>query len=432
MSNKKDIYMCVMFPYPSGQGLHVGHYYNYALVDTWARHLRHQGHRVFQPFGYDAFGLPAENYARKIGGNPKDVTEQNISRFRDQITRMNTLYEERLVTSSPNYVKWTQWIFKLMQKRGLAYKAFKNVNFCPSCATVLANEQVQGGACERCQSPVEEKNLNQWFFKTTAYKERLLKNLDVLDYPEGTKKQQKEWIEHLQDWCISRQRKWGAPIPVDGETDTMDTFVDSSFYFLRYLTNSDTEFLPKDDYKQVDIYVGGSEHACMHLIYARFVHMVLFDEGIVPVEEPFKRVVHQGMITKNGMKMSKSKGNTVDPDRYDPDVLRMYLMFMGPFTDGGDFSDEHIQGVERFLKRMRKWVSEASSSGEKIPMEKLMEGISQNMGRLKFNRVVSDLMTFYNKNKSKTMCLSTRDDLVSVMTIVAPSFGGEPKPLVNC
>lgn len=427
-SPKPSIYMCVMFPYPSGQGLHVGHFYNYALTDTWARHFRFKGYDVFQPFGYDAFGLPAENYAKKVGRNPREVTYENIDHFRNQMKRMNTQFEEKLVTSDESYIKWSQYIFKLMQERGLAYKAPKDVNFCASCDTVLANEQVKKGACERCQTVVVQKNLNQWFFKTTAYKERLLKNLETIDYPESTKKQQREWIENLSDWCISRQRKWGAPIPVSGETDTMDTFVDSSFYFLRYLTSSDTEFLPKEDYRPVDIYIGGSEHACMHLIYARFVHMVLFDAGIVPQEEPFKRVVHQGMITKDGNKMSKSKGNVVDPDQYDPDILRMYLMFMGPFTEGGDFSDKHIQGIERFVKRMNTWLDQACDAGSDISTQALIEGIDKNMERLKFNRVISDLMTFYNKHKNTIPSVETRGEIEKIMQVFAPSFRVDHTP----
>ena len=200
------------------------------------------------------------------------------------------------------------------------------------------------GKCDRCKSEVEQKVLEQWFFKITDYKERLIKNLDSIDYPEKTKKQQRHWLENLNDWCVSRQRSWGCPIPLDGENDTLDTFVDSSFYYLRYLTDSDSEFLPKEDYKQVDLYIGGNEHACMHLIYARFINMFLYDQGIVPEEEPFKKLIHQGMITKDGSKMSKSTGNVVNPEDYDQDELRMYLMFIGHYFDGGDWDDSKIKG----------------------------------------------------------------------------------------
>ena len=223
-------YVCVMFPYPSGQGLHVGHYYNYAIADSYCRWMRSQGTEVFQPFGYDAFGLPAENYARKIGGDPRTVTCDNIERFRAQMQRMNTQFDERLVTSEPDYIRWTQWVFSLLHERGLAYKAWSDVNWCSGCQTVLANEQASGGSCDRCGTAVVQKSMNQWFFKITDYKERLIANLDHIDYPASTIKQQRAWLKNLRDWCVSRQRSWGCPIPVEGETDTLDTFVDSSFY----------------------------------------------------------------------------------------------------------------------------------------------------------------------------------------------------------
>jgi leucyl-tRNA synthetase len=414
--------MCVMFPYPSGSGLHVGHYYNYAVMDSYCRWQRFKGKTVFQPFGYDAFGLPAENYARQIGGDPREITYKNIEHFRSQMDRMNTQYEEKLITSDESYVKWTQWLFKLMQDRGLAYKKWSDVNWCPSCNTVLANEQAQTGKCERCGSQVEIKNLNQWFFRITDYKDRLIKGLETVDFPSSTKKQQIDWLQKLQDWCVSRQRSWGCPIPIEGETDTLDTFVDSSFYFLRYCTDSTEEFLPAKDYKQVDLYVGGPEHAVMHLLYARFVHMVLFDAGIVPTEEPFKRVVHQGMITKDGAKMSKSRGNTVDPDDYDPDELRMYLMFIGPYFEGGDWSDQHMVGQRRFLSRMRTWLSAASDSGTDIDTMELEAGINRNVESFKFNKVVSGLMEFYNRNKNTPLTTTSADRIQAILKNFAPAF----------
>lgn len=415
-------YVCVMFPYPSGAGLHVGHHYNYSVMDSYCRWRQFRGVEVFQPFGFDAFGLPAENYARQIGGDPHVVTDENIAHFKEQLVSMNTQYDIRLETHSPEYVKWSQWLFTKLHERGLAYKAWKNVNWCPSCETVLANEQVQEERCERCSTTVENRNMNQWFFKITDYKERLLKNLDYIDYPAGTIKMQRAWLENLQDWCVSRQRKWGCPIPIEGETDTLDTFVDSSFYYLRYLTNSNTELIPKEDYQQVDLYVGGSEHACMHLIYARFIHMVLFDMGIVPVEEPFKKVIHQGMITRDGAKMSKSKGNAVDPDQYDADELRMYLMFLGHYFDGGDWSDQHIAGQTRFLNRIKKWTTELSETNSGIPIEDLIEKINWNVDRFKFNKVVSTLMEFYNKNKSSKLSEEEAERIIQIMEVFAPSF----------
>lgn len=414
-------YVCVMFPYPSGSGLHVGHYYNYSIMDSYCRWKRFRGHEVFQPFGYDAFGLPAENYARQIGGDPRLVTQTNIERFRANMDRMDTQYVERLVTSDAAYVKWTQWVFTKLLGRGLAYKRWANVNWCPSCATVLANEQAQTGSCDRCATPVEKRNMNQWFFRITEYRDRLIANLDHLDYPAGTIKMQRLWLENLQDWCVSRQRKWGCPIPLEGEEDTLDTFVDSSFYYLRYCTDSQDEFLPAQDYRQVDLYVGGAEHACMHLIYARFIHMVLYDMGVVPVEEPFKRVIHQGMITKDGAKMSKSKGNTVNPEDYDPAEIRLYLMFMGPYFDGGDWNDQHITGIRKFRARMSLWLSSTTPEGTDIDTTALEAAIDREVDRFKFNRVVSTFMEFYNKNKAKTPTPAAAARITQVLRIFAPS-----------
>jgi len=419
---KSDFYCAVMFPYPSGAGLHLGHYYNYAIVDSYCRWLRLDGQSVFQPFGYDAFGLPAENYARSIGGDPLRVTEDNIVNFRRQMAQMNTQYTERLVTSDPSYVRWTQWLFSQLLAHDLAYKAVGEVNYCPGCETVLANEQVHDGRCDRCESHVELKSLEQWFFRITAYRDRLLRNLDRLDYPESTKKMQRVWLADLRDWCVSRQRAWGCPIPVAGETDTLDTFVDSSFYYLRYLTDSQDEFLPAADYQQVDLYVGGAEHACMHLIYARFIHMFLYDIGIVPVEEPFRKVIHQGIITAGGAKMGKSKGNAVNPDRFDPDELRMFLMFLGPYTEGGDWNEAGIAGIRRFLSRMQRWLGEAGPGGSSVDVARLERQINEHLDRWKVNKIVSSFMEFYNANHNTRLDQASADRLAAMLRCFAPGF----------
>jgi leucyl-tRNA synthetase len=422
-SNNDIFYSLVMFPYPSGNGLHVGHYYNYALMDSYNKWLRYNGTEVFQPFGYDAFGLPAENYAKKHGRDPREVTYENIENFRRQMNEMNTDYVEKLITSDESYYKWTQWLFMKLYEHGLAYKKFAPVNWCNSCETVLANEQVKDNKCERCSSEVEMKEMNQWFFKITDYKDRLIKNLDWIDYPKSTITQQRHWLENLKDWCVSRQRKWGCPIPIEGEEDTLDTFVCSSFYFIRYLDpENEDELIDKDKYKQVDLYVGGREHACMHLIYSRFINMFLYDIGVVTEEEPYKRLIHQGMITMDGEKMSKSKGNVVNPDDHDPDELRLYLMFIGHYFDGGDWSDDKIAGIRRFINWFKEWTNNATEDGEVIDLSQFKSKIDRNVKNFKFNLVVSEFMSFRKKNKNKIVNKETAKELIEIFKCFAPSY----------
>ena len=415
------MYITVMFPYPSGDGLHIGHVYNYAIVDSFCRYKKFIGEEVFQPFGYDAFGLPAENYARKVGRDPKDVTYENIERFRKQMTQMNTHFEEKLITADPSYQKWMQWLFLKLKEHGLAYKKDGQVNWCSSCETVIANEQVKAGNCERCGTTIEMKKMNQWYFKITDYKDRLIKNLDIIDYPKGTINAQRMWLDNLHDWCISRQRKWGCPIPIEGETDTMDTFVDSSAYFIRYCDpNNEHEFCSKDKYKQVDLYVGGNEHACMHLIYARFINMFLYDIGIVPNEEPFKKVIHQGMILNEGEKMSKTRGNTINPDDYDSDELRFYLMFIGHYFDGGSWSDKNIIGIRRFINRFSEWMSRDGE--DQIDIESFKKKVYGFTESFKFNKVVSEFMTLVNKERTKNLKPETKEALISILELYMPSI----------
>lgn len=415
MENKEK-YVCVMFPYPSGSGLHIGHVYNYAIIDSYCRYWKYKGYDVFQPFGYDSFGLPTENYARKMNRDPKDITEENIENFRKQMKQMNTNYEELLITSDPSYYKWTQWIFTKLKEKGLSYKKDGEVNWCNSCQTVLAREQVKSEHCERCDTKVETKTMNQWYFKITDYKQRLIDNLDKLDWPKSTINAQRQWLENLHDWCVSRQRNWGCPIPIEGETDTLDTFVDSSFYFIRYCDpNNQNELCSKEKYKPVDVYVGGSEHSCMHLIYARFIHMFLYDIGVVPQEEPFKKLIHQGMILNNGEKMSKSKGNTINPDDYDPDELRFYLMFIGHYFDGGSWSDKNIKGIRRFKGRFNEWMSREGD--DEIDIEPFKKKIFDYTESFKFNKVVSEFMTLVNKERTKNITPEIKKELIEILSI---------------
>ena len=405
-----------MFPYPSSSGLDCGHWYNYAIIDSYCRYQRFIGNEVFQPFGYDSFGLPAENYAKKVGRDPKDVTYENIDKFRLQIKQMNTQYEEILITSDESYQKQTQWLFLELYKRGLAYKKKGIVNYDPIDETVLANEQVINGVAERSGAKVIKKELEQWYFKITDYKDRLINNIinGKSGLPDKTAKMQLNWLENLHDWCISRQRKWGCPIPIEGETDTIDTFVDSSFYYIIY------QILKGFKPKPIDLYVGGSEHACMYLIYARFICMFLYDIGFIDFEEPFKKVIHQGMILKDGQKMSKSKGNIVNLDKYDSDEIRFYLMFIGHYFDGGSWSDEKIIGIQRFIKKMTNWLNK--SGDETIDLINFKKQIFDYTENFKFNKVVSSFMILLNQNKNKNLSEDCKNELISLLEIYMPNI----------
>ncbi len=646
---KKPFYNLVMFPYPSGDKLHVGHWYNYAPADSFGRYMRMKGHDVFEPMGFDAFGLPAENYAIKTGIPPAQSTAKNVENMIGQLTRLGCMYDwdKTVCTTDPSYYRWTQWLFLQMLKHGIAERRLANVNWCPKDQTVLAREQCQDGTCERCGTQVIQKPLTQWFWKITNYADALIDNLDGLDWPEKTKAMQRNWIgrshgaeihfeidghpekitvfttrcdtlfgvtyvvlapEHplvekitpkdhwgaveayrkevakktelqrtdlnkdkggkptgafaihpitgeklpiwvadyvlasygtgavmavpahderdfefskvhglpmkevvrgdeglpfggegtavnsdfldglataeakkkmvawledeekgrgmtqyrLKDWLLSRQRYWGAPIPVvydpqgnahpipekhlpwllptdvefkptgesplrqsaefkerteaifgkgwEPEYDTMDTFVCSSFYYLRYLAEGDGQKLVdptvEKHWMPVGMYIGGPEHACMHLIYARFVMMALKDFGFVSHDEPFRRLVHQGLVTNQGAKMSTSKGNTVSPDefvdRHGADVFRMYLMFMGPFTDGGDWSDSGIKGVDRFVQRVHKIFTQPLQKGKETnkkveqALHVAIKRVTESVEKLQFNTAISALMECLN------------------------------------
>lgn len=383
-------YITVMFPYPSGDKLHVGHWYNYAIVDSYCKLQKYLGHNVFQPFGYDSFGLPTENYAKKIGKSCEETTELNIVSFEKEMKRMDTGFINMLSTHTKSYQLRTQWLFNELLKANLAYKAIRKQHYCPSCETVLANEQVNHGRCERCGNETFQKELEQWFFKITDYKTRLIKDLDKIDYPASSKKQQINWLNNLQDWCVSRQRKWGCPIPIEGETDTLDTFVDSSFYTIEY-----------DKTKPVDLYVGGVEHTTKHLIYARFICKFLFDIGYIDFDEPFLKVVHQGMILgEDGEKMSKSRGNVINPEQYDPQLLKMNLMFINHYFEGGKWQDNAYKGCEKFRNRLDIWLGSSIEKEKCVHTQVFKKTIIEHFENWKTNKVVSEWMIFYNKNKS--------------------------------
>ncbi|HHD2791991.1 TPA: leucine--tRNA ligase [Clostridium perfringens] len=703
----EKLYVLEMFSYPSGSQLHAGHWFNYGPVDSWARFKRMQGYNVFQPMGFDAFGLPAENFAIKTGIHPQDSTIKNIAKMEEQLKAMGAMFnwDNEVVTCSPEYYKWTQWLFLKLYEKGLAYRKKAPVNWCPSCQTVLANEQVVDGACERCSTEVTKKDLTQWFFKITDYADELLDKLDDLDWPEKTVSMQKHWIgrstgsqvnfkvkdsdlnfdvfttrvdtlcgvsyvvlapenplvdeivsaeqkeavenykeeakkqsdierqsisrektgvftgayaihpltgkevpiwvgdyvlatygtgavmavpahderdfafaekfnlpinrvieakdgsetnlpfcEHgilvnsgefdglttdeakekiveklasmglgekkvnfrLRDWLVSRQRYWGAPIPVvyceecgivpvpesqlpvelpydvefapDGksplakseafvnttcphcgkpakrETDTLDTFVCSSWYYLRYPDNKNTEapFNPELINKMlpVDKYVGGPEHACMHLLYARFITKALRDMGYLNFDEPFTSLTHQGLILgPDGLKMSKSKGNTISPDdyikEYGADVFRMYLMFGFAYTEGGAWSDDGIKSVNRFVERIERIIDtarEAISKGEnnKTTMDKAekelnywrhntIKSVTDDTDKLQFNTAIARMMEFINAlskyTQEKEMNLDFLKDVVSdylrLLAPFAPHFSEEQWSLLG-
>jgi len=419
---KKQIYILSAFPFPSSSALHMGHAYSYGIMDSYARYLRYQGNEVFQPMGFDTHGLPTELYAQKVGKDPSDVAWDNIRNFKRQLSSMGTEYEMMFSTHDPEYVRWTQWIFSKLKEHGLAYKKFGDVNWCPSCGTALANEQCKDDRCERCSERIEIRKMDQWYFRITDYRERLIKNLDWLDYPESTKKIQRNWLTNLKDWSVGRQRKFGAPIPIEGETDTLDTFVDSSFYFIRYCDPENrNEICSMEKYRQVDTYCCGVELATNHLIYSRFIHMFLYDIGVVPCEEPFKKLIHNGMILAgDGNKMSKSRGNVVNPDDYDSDIMRFYLMFISHFFDGGVWSDRNISGVERFVSRFSEWMSREGD--DTIDVDQFRKRIFGYTESFKFNKVVSEWMTLLNRERSKSLTPVVKKELVDLIGIYMPGM----------
>jgi leucyl-tRNA synthetase len=693
---KKPYYNLMMFPYPSAEGLHVGNMYAFTGSDIWGRYQRMQGKDCFEPMGLDGFGIHSENYAIKIGEHIGEVSKRTEKHFYEQLHMIGNGFDwsRTVETYKPSYYKWTQWLFVQMYKNALAYRKKATVNWCPSCKTVLSDEQVEGGRCERCKSETTTKDMEQWFWRITDYAERLLKNLEWINWSEEVKLGQKNWIgksegavlifkiqgnedkkgteievfttrpdtiygatfmviapEHslisdlgnkiknieevrdyvkkakeksdlertdlnkdktginlegieainpatgkaipiyvadyvlisygkgaimgvpahderdyefakkydlkivpvieppiesvktgwpeskskenetfskkevlagnqvypnhfgkcinsvlfdglampednekiikliekkgwgkravtykLRDWCISRQRYWGDPIPMvkcekcgwqpikeedlpvklpeieefkdilpDGsgkgplakqeefvktkcprcgedaerETDVMDPFVDSSWYFFRYPS---TEFEDKPFDKKrtkkwlpVDMYIGGKEHTVLHLLYSRFVTMALKDWGYIDFEEPYERFFGHGLLIKEGSKMSKSKGNVINPDeyigKYGADAVRMYLMFLGDFSQGGDWRDTGMEGMARFIKRVYK-VSvrhiEALNSG-KIEADQggskqiniCIKKVTEDIKRLSYNTSIAHLMTFFNARGSK-------------------------------
>ncbi len=491
----------MMFPYPSAEGLHVGNVYAFTGADIYGRFMAMQGRAVFEPMGFDAFGIHSENFAIKQGVHPSKLTARNVKRFREtQLQRIGNRFcwKHEIQTTDPSYYKWTQWIFLQLFKAGLAVRKKAAVNWCPDCKTVLADEQVVGCSCERCSAIVIQRELEQRFFKITQYAQRLLDNLDQLDWSEKVKTAQRNWIGrsetdgtvqyHLRDWSISRQRYWGPPIPIiychscgtvpvpedrlpvqlpetenwlpqgtgnsplaeipefvnttcpccggaaRRETDVSDNFLDSAWYFLRY-PSSERSVFPFDPaitakWLPVDMYIGGAEHSVLHLLYSRFITMVLQDLGHIPFEEPFRRFRAHGLLTKQGAKMSKSKGNVVNPDRYieeyGADTLRTYLMFLGPYNQGGDFSDRGIAGIRRFLDRVYQWAIKHQNCLQPNPpdlasqrrLHQTIHKISSDIQSLKYNTAIAALMSYFNMLQSNSSIAEV--ELKSYLLMLAP------------
>ena len=519
-TNNKDkkFYVLDMFPYPSGTGLHVGHPEGYTATDIIARYKRLNGYDVLHPIGWDAFGLPAEQFAIKTGNHPAEFTNKNIDNFRKQLQSLGFSYDynKEVNTTDPAFYKQTQWIFSQMYKKGLAEIKEIEVNWCEGLGTVLANEEVltdEAGnkVSERGSFPVVKKPMKQWVLKITKYADKLFEGLDGLDWTNGLKSLQKNWIYnedktlHLHDWVFSRQRYWGEPFPFafsedgdimlietlpvelpsmkeikpsgtgesplannkewlhfeqDGkkwrrETNTMPQWAGSSWYYLAYiLKNDDGTYLDIDSkeamdrfkkWLPVDLYIGGQEHAVLHLLYARFWHKVLFDLKIVPTSEPFQKVVNQGMILgTDGQKMSKSKGNVVSPEEvvepYGADTLRVYEMFMGPLEDTKPWSERSVKGIKKWLDRVERIYEMALDKNNKdfiieernvcstSPFyNKAVKEITRDIEEMKFNTAISKMMVFIN-DLYKVKHMNTTKPLIGfavMLSTVAPHLAEE-------
>lgn len=510
-SNKnKKYYVLDMFPYPSGTGLHVGHPEGYTATDIIARYKRLNSFDVLHPMGWDAFGLPAEQYAIQTGNDPATFTNENIDKFRVQLKSLGFSYDydKEINTTDPKYYRWTQWIFSQMYKNGLAEIKEIDVNWCEGLGTVLANEEViqdenGNNVSERGSFPVIKKPMKQWILKITNYADKLLEGLEDLDWPNSLKSLQKNWIGkeikngktiyHLRDWVFARQRYWGEPFPIafdeennillienlvelpkmknikpsgtgesplannkewlyfeqDGkkyrrDSNTMPQWAGSSWYYLGYiLKNDDGSYLDlnsKEAYKRfekwlpVDLYIGGQEHAVLHLLYARFWHKVLYDLKIVPTSEPFLKLINQGMILgDDNQKMSKSKGNVIDPtiiiNSHGADTLRVYEMFMGPLIDTKPWNDKAVDGTKKWLERVWRIIKKYINKELKIDKSninkelesnyhKLIMETTKNIEETKFNIAISNMMVYINY-LYKIESISSKKYLVDFLIILS-------------
>lgn len=470
MKNKKKYYALDMFPYPSGAGLHVGHPEGYTASDALARVRRMQGYDVLHPMGFDAFGLPAEQFAIKTGNHPSEFTYKNIDTFKAQLKSLGFSFDwdKQVETCDPEFFKWTQWIFTKLHEHKLAVLEDVDVNWCEELQTVLANDEIEDDGkgnkvSERGGHPVTAKKMKQWVLKITKYKDKLIKGLKDIDWPESTKTMQTNWIIdpetkelNLRDWIFSRQRYWGEPFPaktVDGKSvmlelkdlplslpsltdfkskdgkpplansqewvdngfdlNTMPGSAGSSWYFLAYILKDENGYLDLNSaeakkrlnyWMPVDLYIGGPEHTVGHLLYARFWNIFLSEIGILDHKEPFQKLVHQGMILgPDGLKMSKSKGNVINPDEiveeFGADTLRLYEMFMGAIEDNKAWSTKGVAASRKWLDRFyRVYEDKMISDKDELDSEynQLVKEVTQLYDDLKYNIIISKLMVFIN------------------------------------
>ncbi|QUL97605.1 MAG: class I tRNA ligase family protein [Candidatus Fermentithermobacillus carboniphilus] len=420
--SKEKFYCLETFPYASG-AINMEHLRNYTMGDVLARYRRARGYNVLHPMGWNAFGIPAENAAIQRGMPPDRWSWENIAKMRENLKSLGLSYDwsREVTTAFPEYYKWTQWLFLLLYKRGLAYRKKALANWCPACRTVLADEEVIGGRCRWCDSAVEKREMEQWFFRITEYAEKLLSDLDELEVrPEHVKTMLKKDTYLMRDWPVSRQRYWGPPIPVvycsrcgvvpvpeedlpvrlplgskamqkgplsldldeqfvstmcpecggpaKRETDTIDTLVCSSWYFYRCTSPYESDMPFRQDrvryWNPVDQYICGGERAVSHLLYSRFITKVLYDAGLVPTREPFKRLLTPGAAILDGAGMSKSSGNVVSPEaiveEYGADVVRVSIVFAAPPERDLELSGQGVRWSQRFLKIVWKLVVEES------------------------------------------------------------------------
>ncbi len=486
-TGKPKFYALIEFPYPSGDGLHVGHIRSNTAMDIIARKRRAEGFNVLYPIGWDAFGLPTENYALKTGIHPSIITKENTDKFRRQLKSLGFSFDwsREINTTDPKYYKWTQWIFLQLYKHNLAYKAKAFINWCPKDKIGLANEEVIDGKCERCGTAVEKKEKEQWILAITKYADRLDKDLDTVDFLSQIKVQQRNWIKNLHDWIFSRQRYWGEPIPLincpkcgivavaeedlpvelpqvenyqptdtgesplaaitdwvnvkcptcDGEakreTDTMPNWAGSSWYFLRYIDPHNDKVLASPEklkyWMGVDWYNGGTEHITLHLLYSRFWNKFLFDIGVVPTSEPYKkRTLHGFILAPDGEKMSKSRGNIINPDEvietFGADTLRLYEMFMGPFDQAVSWSTEGILGPRRFLEKVWRLQERVTEAESHKPLRSLIhqtiKKVSDDIEGMRFNTAVSSMMILVNAwEKEKAI---NKDDYQNFLLLLQP------------